>query len=217
MPDLDPQQMRRNYTRGGLLETDAAADPMQQFRTWFEQAAETCDGPWYEPNAMTLCTAVDRQPTGRIVLLKSYDADGFVFYTNYLSRKGSELKQNPHCGLVFWWPWLERQVRVDGSAQPVSRAETEAYWQNRPRGSQLGSAASMQSDTVPSRDELERQQRDLDQKYAGQDIPTPEHWGGFRVRPTLIEFWQGRPDRLHDRLLYVRGDEGKWTLRRLQP
>lgn len=217
MPDLDPQQMRRNYTHGGLLESDAAADPMQQFRTWFEQAAETCHGPWYEPNAMTLCTAVDGQPTGRVVLLKSYDPQGFTFYTNYLSRKGSELKANPRCSLVFWWPWLERQVRVDGTAAPVSREETEAYWQSRPRGSQLGSAASDQSRPVADRDALEARQRDLEQQFPDAPIPTPEHWGGYRVTPAAIEFWQGRPDRLHDRLLYTADDEGRWTLRRLQP
>ena len=207
--------LRISYTRGGLLESEASADPMQQFALWFEQA-RSAGSP--EPNAMSLATASpDGVPNCRMVLLKSFDALGFVFYTNYESCKGAELAENPWAALLFYWPELERQVRITGPVTKVSREETEAYFATRPAGHRLGAWASKQSSQVSGREELQCNLAAIEARFGSDDVPAPPNWGGYRVRPHAIEFWQGRPNRLHDRLEYVRNSEGAWTLRRLSP
>lgn len=214
MSDYSIADLRLNYTRQQLLETEVHPDPIQQFQIWFEQALSA---DLVEPNAMTIATATKEGiPSARIVLLKGVDERGFVFYTNYESRKGQELMENPHAVLVFWWGVLERQVRIEGSVEKVSDAETEEYFHSRPRGSQLGAWASEQSRVIPNRQVLEQQLENLTRTYENQAIPRPPHWGGFRVVPHAIEFWQGRPSRLHDRLLY-RLIDGCWKIHRLAP
>jgi pyridoxamine 5'-phosphate oxidase len=207
--------LRRDYTLHGLHEAEVDANPFQQFQVWFDQAvAATLP----EPNAMTLATATPEGiPSARVVLLKGFDTRGFVFYTNYHSRKGQELAQNPQAALVFWWAELERQVRIEGHIEKVSDQETETYFHSRPIGSQLGAWASHQSQVIGSRDELERRLDELKTQYESQVIPRPPHWGGYRLSPRAIEFWQGRPSRLHDRLIYKRLDDTRWTLERLSP
>ena len=207
--------MRKEYMWGGLSEADVDADPMRQFETWFQQASAT-NLP--EPNAMTLATATaDGQPSARVVLLKAFDADGFTFFTNYDSRKGRDLSANPHAALLFFWPELQRQVRIEGTVERVSASESDAYFHNRPLGSRLGAWASRQSEVIPNREVLEQRVCELTQRYPDGETPRPPHWGGFRVRPRSIEFWQGRPDRLHDRLRYQRLQLAGWRLERLSP
>ena len=190
-------------------------DPIVQFKNWLEQATEAGIS---EPTAMTLATtAEDGQPSARIVLLKEVTQDGFVFYTNYGSAKGRELAVNPRAALVFYWPQLERQVRITGTVVKTSRSESEAYFQTRPRGSQLAAWASGQSSPIPDRALLETRVKKLDAKYAGADVPLPPNWGGYRLRPESIEFWQGKPNRLHDRLRYSREAGGGWKIERLAP
>jgi len=207
--------LRRNYTRAGLTETDADANPFIQFQTWFDQAlsAELPD-----PNAMTLATATpEGKPSARIVLLKGFDEEGFVFYSNYNSQKGQQLAANPWAALVFWWAELERQVRIDGYVEKVSPEESEAYFASRPFDSQLGAWASQQSKVIASRAVLEDKIAELKQKYEAQAVPKPPHWGGYRLFPTEFEFWQGRPSRLHDRLRYRQQSDGTWLRERLAP
>ena len=213
---MDLADLRVSYTQGGLLESEVAADPLAQFAVWFEQA-QSAGSP--EPNAMALATASpDGVPNCRMVLLKSFDAAGFVFYTNYESCKGAELAENPWAALLFYWPELERQVRVTGPVAKVLREETEAYFATRPAGHKLGAWASKQSSQVSGREELEQNLAAAQQRFADAgEVPPPPKWGGYRVLPHAIEFWQGRPNRLHDRLEYVRSAEGLWTLRRLAP
>ncbi|AFY67766.1 pyridoxamine 5'-phosphate oxidase [Geitlerinema sp. PCC 7407] len=207
--------LRREYTRQGLLKQDVDSDPFRQFHRWFEQAL-AAELP--EPNAMTIASATpDGRPSARMVLLKNLDDQGFVFYTNYESHKGQELLANPWASLVFWWAELERQVRVEGRVEQVSAAESDAYFHSRPRSSQLGAWASNQSRIVDDRADLEQRLAELEAQYGeDQPIPRPPHWGGFRVVPEVIEFWQGRPNRLHDRIVY-RHKAGAWTLARLAP
>ncbi|HWJ22211.1 MAG TPA: pyridoxamine 5'-phosphate oxidase [Gemmatimonadaceae bacterium] len=210
----DLASLRRSYARASLGEGDVAADPIAQFLAWFDdaQAAEL-----REPNAMTLATATpDGAPSARIVLLKGVDERGFVFYTDYRSRKGDELAANPRAALVFHWAELERQVRVTGTVARVSREESEAYYRTRPVGSRIGAWASHQSRPIAGRAELEAREAELARRYADGDVPLPPHWGGYRVAPETVEFWQGRPSRLHDRLRYVREDGG-WRVERLSP
>lgn len=206
---------RENYTQADLLESTVSPDPIKQFKQWFDDAVSA---QIREPNAMTLATvSPDGKPAARIVLLKGVDANGFVFYTNYGSRKGKELAQTPWAALVFLWATLERQVRIEGKVHRVSDTETEAYFYSRPRGSQLGAWASPQSEVIGDRQCLEQELERLESHYADQIIPRPPHWGGFRVYPTQIEFWQGRPNRLHDRLNYRRMQDEHWILERLAP
>jgi pyridoxamine 5'-phosphate oxidase len=206
--------LRLNYTRQSLLESDIHPDPIQQFQTWFDHAIAA---NLLEPNAMTLATAtLNGTPSARIVLLKGIDQRGFVFYTNYNSQKGQELVANPQAALVFLWGELERQVRIEGTVEKIADEETDAYFQSRPHSSQLGAWASAQSCVIPNREVLEQRLANLTQDYQDKAVPRPLHWGGFRVIPHAIEFWQGRPSRLHDRLRY-RLEAGNWIIERLSP
>jgi pyridoxamine 5'-phosphate oxidase len=215
----DPAAMRRRYELDRLADGAVVAGWYEQFRAWFEQAAARLDV--VEANAMQLAT-VDAagHPSVRTVLLKGFDARGLVFYTSYDSAKGAELRAHPHAAAVLVWLPLERQVRVSGPVSQVDRAETEAYFAGRPRGSQLGAWASPQSAVLASRAELEAAARDVEERFAGQEVPAPPHWGGYRIAPTSVEFWQGRPDRLHDRIRVRRegpGDGDHWVVERLAP
>jgi pyridoxamine 5'-phosphate oxidase len=213
---LSLEDLREEYRRGALDEVNCETNPIEQFRRWMQEARAA---QLKEPNAMTLATATtDGRPSGRIVLLKELLPDGFVFYTNYTSRKGREMETNPHVALTFYWAELERQVRVEGQISKVSREKSETYFRGRPKGSRLGALASHQSDILPSRKPLEAKLEELQWKYADtDDVPAPDWWGGYCVRPEAIEFWQGRENRLHDRLQYRRMDENNWVVERLSP
>ncbi|WP_028643283.1 pyridoxamine 5'-phosphate oxidase [Nocardioides sp. URHA0020] len=213
MAPLDLSALREDYARDGLDESDLAADPFAMFERWMGEAHAAIH---HDANAMVVSTVgPDGAPSSRMVLLKGVSADGFVFFTNTASRKGSELAANPRCALLLPWHVLERQVRVDGVASPLPRADVEAYFSSRPHGSQLGAVASHQSQVVSGRAELEAAYADADARYPD-DVPTPEEWGGYVVRPEVVEFWQGRTSRLHDRLVYRRTPTG-WVTERLAP
>ena len=207
-------RLREEYTRAGLGESDVDPNPIEQFRGWFGEALAA---DLHEPNAMTLATATpDGRPSARVVLLKGFDERGFVFYTNYEGRKSTEIEANPRAALVFYWGELERQVRVEGRVSRVPDEASDAYFAERPRGSQLGAWASEQSRPVRDRGALEERLRELEGEYEGREVPRPPFWGGYRVEPETIEFWQGRENRLHDRLRYHRAGE-LWRRERLQP
>jgi pyridoxamine 5'-phosphate oxidase len=206
--------LRKDYVSSGLSETSLDPNPFQQFSRWFQQAL---DAALPEPNAMTLATATrEGKASARIVLLKSFDEQGFVFYTNYESRKGRELAENPYAALVFHWIELERQVCAAGPVSRVSREESESYFHSRPVGSQLGAWASRQSQVISGREVLEDRLKQLEKDYRDKLIPLPPDWGGVRLVPEMIEFWQGRPNRLHDRLRYRLLDK-RWLIERLSP
>ncbi|MEW1643530.1 pyridoxamine 5'-phosphate oxidase [Streptomyces sp. NPDC091219] len=216
-PRLDPAAMRKRYRVTGLDEDDLADGPMEQFGRWFEEAVE--QDLVHEPNAMVVSTAdTDGRPSSRTVLMKHYDDQGFVFYTNYGSRKARELDANPHVSLLFPWHPMARQVLVTGIARRTGRDETAAYFRTRPHGSQLGAWASAQSSVIASRAELESSYAELEARYPeGEQVPVPPHWGGFRIAPRTVEFWQGRDNRLHDRLRYTAWPSGGWHVERLSP
>ena len=230
--------LRKDYTLGTLHRAALAEEPLAQFQNWFaDAAAAKTRGGWLrrvgigfykwvlmvfgarpvDPNAMALATVgADGKPSVRTVLLKGVDERGFIFYTNYESRKGRELDGNPHGALVFYWSDLERQVCVSGPVAKISREESEKYFQSRPRGSRIGAWASTQSEVVPDRAFLEARWQEIETRYP-QDVPLPPFWGGYALKPERIEFWQGRASRLHDRFCYLRGADGKWKLERLSP
>ncbi len=214
--DSSIADLRQNYTLEGLAEADVVSNPIEQFQIWFQQAL---DADLIEPNAMTVATATpEGKPTARIVLLKGVSDRGFVFYTNYESQKGQQLIANPYAALVFLWDKLERQVRIEGKVEKLSTAESTEYFHSRPKASQLGAWASNQSRVIPSREVLSQKLAELQDKYSDEStVPLPEHWGGFRVIPNRIEFWQGRPSRLHDRLVYNLQEDGNWSIERLSP
>ncbi|MPR36370.1 pyridoxamine 5'-phosphate oxidase [Salmonirosea aquatica] len=207
--------LRKEYTLNGLSETAVDKNPLLQFRNWFDTALEA---GLSEPNTMHLSTLGENsRPSGRIVLLKELDEQGFVFYTNYHSRKGRDLALHPFASLTFFWVDLERQVRIEGSVEKVSAKESDEYFAIRPRGSQIGAWVSHQSENLPSREILEEQQAEYEKQFADQTVPRPPHWGGYRLVPDRMEFWQGRPSRLHDRIAYMRDSTGSWTIGRLSP
>ncbi|WP_310964779.1 pyridoxamine 5'-phosphate oxidase [Nocardioides terrisoli] len=215
--DADLARMREEYQLGGLDESDLADDPITMFDRWFEDARR---GGVHEPNAMVLSTVSGGRPSARAVLLKGYDAIGFRFYTNHDSRKAHELTADPACALVFGWFELQRQVRIEGSAARLSRADDEAYFATRPRASQLGAWASAQSSVVSGRGELEAAYVEAERRFEGVDVPCPPYWGGYVVSPHTVEFWQGRRGRMHDRLVYRRStvqEADQWLVQRLAP
>lgn len=206
--------LRKDYSLAGLHEKDLARDPFRQFEKWFSEAEAA---KILEPNAMTLATCTrDGRPSARVVLLKGVDARGFLFFTNYESRKGRELAENPRAALVFSWLPLERQVVVEGTITRASPEESETYFHSRPHASQLGAWVSQQSTIVSNRAALETAFKEVERKYAGEVVPMPPYWGGYRLAPELVEFWQGRRSRLHDRLRYRRTQDG-WVIERLAP
>jgi len=206
--------LRKSYNLAGLRRTDLEANPIRQFQKWLQQAIEA---QLLEPNAMTLATTdKNGRPSGRIVLLKGLDERGFVFYTSYESRKARELEENPNAAIVFYWAELERQARVTGAASRIPRAESEAYFKTRPRGHQLGAWVSAQSEVIARRAVLEDRLKQFEQKYPNA-VPLPPFWGGYVLAPVEIEFWQGRPNRLHDRFRYTKRADGNWLIERLAP
>jgi len=211
---MNPEEFRREYTKGSLDESQLAEDPVGQFAAWFFRATHS---GLIEPSAMTLATSTrEGRPSARIVLLKAFGPDGFVFYTDYRSRKSEELLDNPRAALLFYWDALERQVRILGNVAKISREQSESYFRTRPAGSQLGAWASHQSSVIRNRAELEERLRQVTARFGEDPVPLPEHWGGWALVPYEFEFWQGRPDRLHDRIRYRRHATG-WTIDRLSP
>ena len=212
--DHNIAKLRQDYNFKGLHEQDLDPNPFTQFKLWFDEALSASV---IEPNAMLLSTVSNGRPSARIVLLKDLDQTGFTFFTNYESKKAREMETDPFVSLTFFWKELERQVRIEGKVEKTSDAESSEYFAVRPRGSQIGAWASAQSEHLENREELEERTRLLEEKFAGSEVPRPPHWGGYRVVPHYFEFWQGRPSRLHDRLVYEKNGEGSWEIGRLYP
>jgi pyridoxamine 5'-phosphate oxidase len=212
---MNPADLRREYASHSLLESEVSTDPIQQFDRWWKEAVES---EIVEPNAMTLATAsTDGMPSARILLLKGFDRSGFVFFTNYRSYKSMQLQENPKACMVFFWKELERQVRITGLVEKISDEENDTYFNSRPVGSRIGAHASPQSQVIENREWLDENYNHLAATLNTADIKRPMHWGGYRVKPVIIEFWQGRPSRLHDRLQYSLEDSGLWKIERLAP
>ena len=211
---LDYAGFRHEYIGEGLRRAGLNPDPIKQFQNWFTAAF---DAQILDANAMTLATCVDGKPAARVVLLKDFDARGFVFFTNYTSQKGRQLEKNPNAALVFYWMEVERQIRIEGKVEKTSHEESEEYFHSRPIGAQLGAWASRQSEVIDARRILEARLEEMKQRFAEGQVPLPPHWGGFRLKPERIEFWQGRPDRLHDRFRYTLQKNGAWSIERLAP
>lgn len=211
----DPAASRYEHAAQGLRRRDLDPDPIKQFGNWFTAAIEA---GIRDVSAMSLATAAaDGKPSVRIVLLKGFDQDGFVFFTNYESQKGRHLESNPHAALAFYWIELDRQVRIDGPAEKTSREESERYFRSRPIGSQLGAWASRQSEVIDGRRVLDARMAEIAERFGSGPVPLPAHWGGYRVKPAVMEFWQGRPNRLHDRFRYTKQADGSWKVDRLAP
>ena len=214
-PSFDQAGFRHEYIGEGLRRRDLDPDPIKQFDVWFTAAAKA---GIHDANAMALATAtLDGKPSARVVLLKDFDESGFVFYTNYASEKGRQLEENPRAALVLYWMEVERQIRVEGTVEKTSREESEQYFHTRPAGAQLGAWASRQSEVIDARRVLNARLEEITERFAQGEIPLPPHWGGYRLKPERIEFWQGRPDRLHDRFRYTRQKDGSWQIDRLAP
>jgi pyridoxamine 5'-phosphate oxidase len=212
---LSPDSSRYEHAAAGLRRRDLDPDPIKQFGNWFTAAIEA---GIRDVNAMSLATASrEAKPSVRIVLLKGFDRDGFVFFTNYESEKGRQLEANPNAALGFYWIELDRQIRINGPVERTSREESERYFHSRPRGSQLGAWASRQSEVVDGRRVLDARMAEVTERFGKDPVPLPPHWGGYRLKPETIEFWQGRPNRLHDRLRYTRQPDGRWLIERLAP
>jgi len=215
MNQQEIQNLRQDYTAATLSEKDTKSDPINQFEQWFNEALAA---KLHEPNAMTLATATTNgKPSARIVLLKGFNQHGFMFYTNYLSRKGKEITKNPQGAITFFWGELERQVRIEGTIEKLSKEDSERYFHTRPKGSQIGAVVSPQSQEIEGRDELEKKWSELEAEYEGKEVPKPSFWGGYILNPQLVEFWQGRSSRLHDRILYKKVDKKSWKKVRLAP
>jgi pyridoxamine 5'-phosphate oxidase len=215
MNQQEIQNLRQDYTAATLSEKDTKADPINQFEQWFNDALAA---KLHEPNAMTLATASPSgKPSARIVLMKGFNQHGFIFYTNYLSRKGKEITKNPQGAITFFWGELQRQVRIEGTIEKLSKEDSERYFHSRPKGSQIGAVVSPQSQEIEGRDELEKKWNQLEAEYADKDVPKPSFWGGYILNPQLIEFWQGRTSRLHDRILFKKVDKKSWKKVRLAP
>ena len=215
MDNQEIQNLRKDYSAAVLTEKEVKQEPISMFDKWFNDAIAA---DVMEPNAMTLATAtINGHPSARIVLLKGFNKEGFMFYTNYLSRKGKEMAKNPLASVVFFWGELERQVRIEGTIEKLSREESEAYFHSRPKASQLGALASAQSQEIIGRKDLEAKMAELETEYADKDVPKPSYWGGYILKPRLVEFWQGRRSRLHDRIIYKKIDNKNWKIARLAP
>jgi pyridoxamine 5'-phosphate oxidase len=215
MDPKDIQNMRQDYHANSLIEAQISPNPIKQFETWFNDALKA---EVFEPNAMTLATSTHNgRPSARIVLLKGVDNNGFAFYTNYLSRKGKEIAKNPHAALVFFWGTMERQVRIEGTLEKLSKERSEQYFHSRPFGSQIGALVSPQSQEIENRDALDAKLQQMEAEFEGKEIPKPAYWGGYILKPERIEFWQGRSNRLHDRILYKKVDKSTWKMVRLAP
>lgn len=214
--EKDLSNYRQVYQQGELLENSISDNPMQQFQTWFLEAGQS--DTEREANAVSIATiGRDGFPKTRVVLLKKYTHEGFIFYTNYQSEKGKAIAENPNVCLSFFWAGLERQIIIKGVAEKISENLSDGYFESRPRGSQLGAVVSNQSEVIPSREYLQGRLSELEKSYEGKEIPRPDYWGGFLVRPVSFEFWQGRPNRLHDRIRYILTDDFGWKIERLSP
>lgn len=215
---MDIHDLRRSYEESSLDFPQLKQDPVAQFELWFAAAQSEASAAWFEVNAMTLATAdLQGRVSARIVLLKHFSQAGFTFFTNYDSDKGRQLQENPQASLVFYWPHIERQVRIEGVVERTDNATSDEYFHARPHGSQLGAVASPQSRPLPAREPLEQAVAELDAKYAAGQVPRPDFWGGYILKPSRVEFWQGRPSRLHDRFVYIKSGAEQWQISRLAP